>query len=270
MPGVSDLDLVALVDGPVEAAQVAALKALHRQLDASAAQGLDLGCDYAVIRSSRTARRCTGAGPTARSTVGAPVRAEDAPAQPRLVTLRRWYTSGVHRPIGSVVGSIAGLLFVLINAGAVPGSLVWRIAGVVGFAAAVWFAVIRGSEVAQTPPSRAALRTYGLSVAAMIVALPVGAALITNVLQKPNATPVWVVFVVGAHFLPFARAFQLPVFMWLSLSLVFVSVVGAVPSLAYNSGTAAGWTGVVAGFVLLLFSAIGPRLSQGGLTRAVP
>ncbi len=158
----------------------------------------------------------------------------------------------------------------LINAGAVPASLVWRIAGAVAFAADVWFAVIRGPEVAQSPPRRAALRTYGISVAAMIVALPVRAALISNVLDKPNAVPAWVVFVVGAHFLPFARAFLLPVFLWLSVSLVIVSVVGAVPVLAYNSETAAGWTGVVAGFVLLLFSAVGPRLSQGSLTRPVP
>lgn len=164
------------------------------------------------------------------------------------------------RPIGSVVGSIAGLVFVLVNAGAVPASLLWRIAGAVAFAAVVWFTVVRGPEVAQTPPSRAALRTYGISVAVMIIALPVGAAFIGNVLDEPNAVPCWVVFVVGAHFLPFARAFSLPVFLWLSLSLVIVAVVGAVPALAFDSAVAAGWTGVVAGFVLLFFSAVGPRL----------
>ncbi|MGA8114034.1 MAG: nucleotidyltransferase domain-containing protein, partial [Actinocatenispora sp.] len=45
-PGVSDLDLVALVDGPVDAARQAALVAVHRDLDAGAAANLDLGCVY--------------------------------------------------------------------------------------------------------------------------------------------------------------------------------------------------------------------------------
>jgi len=46
VPGVSDLDLVALVHGPVDATRVATLAALHRRLDESAARGLDLGCAY--------------------------------------------------------------------------------------------------------------------------------------------------------------------------------------------------------------------------------
>ncbi|MFC0028221.1 nucleotidyltransferase domain-containing protein [Micromonospora chaiyaphumensis] len=43
-PGVSDLDLVALTDGPVDAAREAALVAVHRRLDAGSAAGLHLGC----------------------------------------------------------------------------------------------------------------------------------------------------------------------------------------------------------------------------------
>jgi len=80
---------------------------------------------------------------------------------------------------------------------------------------------------------------------------------------------VWVVLAVGAHFLPFARAFHLPVFLWLSLSLVVVSVVGAVPALALDSETAAGWTAVAAGFIPLRFSAVGPHLNQPAQTRPV-
>jgi len=44
--GVSDLDLVALVHGPVNAARVSTLAALHRRLDELSAKGLDLGCAY--------------------------------------------------------------------------------------------------------------------------------------------------------------------------------------------------------------------------------
>jgi Nucleotidyltransferase domain len=46
VPGVSDLDLVALVDGPVDDRRQTTLVALHRQLDAGAAAGLNLGCVY--------------------------------------------------------------------------------------------------------------------------------------------------------------------------------------------------------------------------------
>jgi hypothetical protein len=46
LPGVSDLDLVALADGPVSPARRDELAALHRDLDAGAGAGLDLGCVY--------------------------------------------------------------------------------------------------------------------------------------------------------------------------------------------------------------------------------
>ena len=46
VPGVSDLDLVALTGGPVGPARQEILGGLHRELDRGAAQGLDLGCVY--------------------------------------------------------------------------------------------------------------------------------------------------------------------------------------------------------------------------------
>ena len=46
VPGVSDLDLVALVDGPVDERRESELAAVHRRLDAGAAAGLSLGCVY--------------------------------------------------------------------------------------------------------------------------------------------------------------------------------------------------------------------------------
>ena len=164
-------------------------------------------------------------------------------------------------PIGSIIGAVAGLTFVLVNASAVPGTLVWSIAAVAGFVAIGWYVVVRGSEVTQAPPSRSAMRTYTISVTAMVVAIPVGAAIISNVFSKPDAVLAWVVFVVGAHFVPFASAFALPIFKWLSATLLIVAILGAAAILASDSATAAGWTGVTAGFVLLAFSGFGPRLS---------
>lgn len=46
IPGVSDLDLVAVVEGPVDEMREAALVGLHRELDRGAAAGTDLGCVY--------------------------------------------------------------------------------------------------------------------------------------------------------------------------------------------------------------------------------
>jgi hypothetical protein len=46
VPGVSDLDLVAVVDGPVDASRESVLVALHRELDLGSAAGADLGCVY--------------------------------------------------------------------------------------------------------------------------------------------------------------------------------------------------------------------------------
>lgn len=45
-PGVSDLDLVAVVGGPVDEARQATLTALHRRLDEGSGRGLNLGCVY--------------------------------------------------------------------------------------------------------------------------------------------------------------------------------------------------------------------------------
>jgi hypothetical protein len=46
IPGVSDLDLVALTEGSVVKARQEVLASLHRELDGGIARGLDLGCMY--------------------------------------------------------------------------------------------------------------------------------------------------------------------------------------------------------------------------------
>jgi hypothetical protein len=46
LPGISDLDLVALVDGPVDADRQAALATIHRRLDSGPGAGCKAGCVY--------------------------------------------------------------------------------------------------------------------------------------------------------------------------------------------------------------------------------
>jgi hypothetical protein len=59
--GVSDLDLVALVEGPIGADRRAILVTLHRALDAAEAAGANLGCVYvdSSIRTDPAARHPT-------------------------------------------------------------------------------------------------------------------------------------------------------------------------------------------------------------------
>jgi hypothetical protein len=46
VPGISDFDLVAVIDGPLDGAREAALVGLHRELDRGSSVGGDLGCVY--------------------------------------------------------------------------------------------------------------------------------------------------------------------------------------------------------------------------------
>jgi hypothetical protein len=163
-------------------------------------------------------------------------------------------------PIGSVIGAVAGLVFVLANAGDLPAAAVIRIAGLVAFVL-VLVLLLRGPVAEPPRPSPAALRTYGLCVVGEVVAIPVGALVIRALGGPSELVVVWVVFVVGLHFLPFARAFGLPVFDLLAWTLIALAVVGGVLTVTADA-VAGRWTAVAAGFVLLGFAAAGPRLTR--------
>jgi hypothetical protein len=163
-------------------------------------------------------------------------------------------------PLGSVIGAVAGLVFVLANAGELPAALAFRVAGLVVFGL-VLVVLLRGPATAPPRPRPGALRTYVLCVVGEIVAIPVGAAVIRGLSGPPELIVVWVVFVVGVHFLPFARAFELPVFALLGWTLIVLALVGGALTLAVDA-TAGPWTAVIAGFVLLGFAAAGPRSAR--------
>lgn len=161
--------------------------------------------------------------------------------------------------LGSLIAAIGGIVLVLVNSGPLgtPISIVLRVLGVALFAAAVWYAIIRTrNRPAGSMPPRSALRTYWLCVIAEVVAIPVGAQLLIRVFDRSDVVLVWVVFVVGAHFLPFARAFQVPLFTPLAVGLMVVAVIGAVITLL-TSPLGAPAAGVTAGFLLLIFAARG-------------
>lgn len=174
--------------------------------------------------------------------------------------------------LGSMIGAIGGVIFVLVNAGAL-GSLARIFLGVVGvvvFLATLWYAVVRTRNHPAGPrPPADALRVYWICVAAEVVAIPLGAQVLVRVFDRPGLTLVWVVFVVGVHFLPFARAFRVPLFIGLGVALVVMALIGGLVTVIIGP-LGAPLAGVAAGFVLLAFAVVGAYRQESVATRVSP
>lgn len=56
VPGVSDLDLVAIIDGPIDGERQSLIIAVHEELDRGEASGADLGCAYVEERLANEPR----------------------------------------------------------------------------------------------------------------------------------------------------------------------------------------------------------------------
>lgn len=157
--------------------------------------------------------------------------------------------------MGSLALSLGGLLFVLVNAQTfLPElGLLVRLLGVLAFVLVVG-QVLRGTRQSRAPgrPSPAAWRTFALSVAGMWLAIPLGTSLLNQQLDLPQLIVLWVVFMVGAHFLPFASVFRAPLFLPLAWTLMGLAAVGVVLTLTVWP-TAPTVVAVLAGFVLLGF-----------------
>lgn len=163
----------------------------------------------------------------------------------------------LHSSTGSLIGAFGGLMFVLLNASTLPAP--WPLlCGVVGLAMFIGTLamIIRGRRRPgnDVRPRPGALRVYLTCVVAMIVAIPAGAALL-NRLGEPSLVVLWVIFVVGAHFIPFHRAFRQPLFGYLAAALMLLAVVGCALALGDLARPAA--FAVVAGLALLAFSLAG-------------
>jgi hypothetical protein len=162
--------------------------------------------------------------------------------------------------LGSLIGANGGLVFVLVNAGELPGrsALPLRVIAVIAFIAVIGVTLRSGSATPGGPaPDRRAWRTYLICVVAMVAAIPLGSVVLTRTFGQPTLVLPWVVLVVGAHFLPFAAAFRAGIFRALSWTLIAIALVGGTAAVSVDP-TVAPLTGVVAGFALLAFSAAGP------------
>ncbi|MDN5893840.1 MAG: hypothetical protein L0H93_07400 [Nocardioides sp.] len=155
------------------------------------------------------------------------------------------------RQMGGFIGAVGGLSFVLANAGALPGVLVLRVAGVAAFVALLAMLILRPPP-APPEPSPGAIRVYWACVAGEIAALPLGAAGF-RALDQTDLVPAWVVLVVGVHFVPFASAFRLPMFRWLGITMILVALSGMAVTLA---GVDEGARAAAAAAGVVLFGAV--------------
>lgn len=151
--------------------------------------------------------------------------------------------------IGSVIGSIGGTVFVLVNAGGLPAP--WSTVAVVGWLVAmvliIWSVFLRPRVlVSPAPPEPRAGVIYGLSVAAMVAGMFGGHAVLVALGQE-QAQPALAVACVGAHFVPFAATFDAPVFRPMGWSMLTVGLIGLVASVSTAGGTAAAAAAAVIG-----------------------
>lgn len=161
---------------------------------------------------------------------------------------------GLRQRLGLTIGTTFGLVFVLVNAGALPSPwpLVLRVAGLLAFAGV--------QLVIHTSPPRPATdggaagftRGYWAVVAVEVVALVVGVQVLARVFDGPEAGVAWVSLVVGLHFFALAVVWRERSLHVLAAALSACGASGLLLAAA-GAGEPAVATvgGVLPGFVLL-------------------
>ncbi len=133
--------------------------------------------------------------------------------------------------LGSVIGAAFGLVFVVVNTGSLPTAPAALLRGlaVVAFVAVLIAALRRSGPGGTRAPAGGGFgRGYWLVVAAEVVAIWGGLALLNGPLATPQAAVPWIASVVGAHFVALAVVWRNPLFHWLGAALLACGVAGLV------------------------------------------
>src|SRR5699024_6796869 len=147
-----------------------------------------------------------------------------------------------------------GLAFVLINAPSLPHQWpAWARTGAIAVAAALAVWVLLRPAPPAPRPGRPARVVYWRGGGIEAAAIFVGARWLMW-LDAKELGVIWVIAVVGVHFIPLARAFQRPPCRVLGVLLIALPGVGAGLTARWG-GTGSGLAGVTAGAVLLVFAA---------------
>jgi hypothetical protein len=162
--------------------------------------------------------------------------------------------------LGLLIGSVFGLVFVQVNAGALTTGIGTACRVVGGFAFLLVLARLRRVQ----RPSRSVPRPqagisftagYRVVVAAEVIAIVVGVRLLAGPLDVPDAGVAWVAFVVGLHFVALAIVWAVPIFGWVGGLLAVCGVAGLLLGFSEAPKAAiAGVGGVLPGGLLLGFA----------------
>lgn len=163
--------------------------------------------------------------------------------------------------VGSLIGAIFGMVFVLANVGGLPSGVaaVLRILGIAAFVG-VLIAVGRRprAAVGSRPAGGGFGRDYWLVVAAEVLAIGAGLVVLNRVLDAPQAAVAWISLVVGTHFIGLAVVWREAFFHWLGAAILLCGVVGLVlAATAAPAGAINVVGGVLPGAVLLAFAVWG-------------
>ncbi|HKH55167.1 MAG TPA: hypothetical protein VKA58_06910 [Propionibacteriaceae bacterium] len=178
----------------------------------------------------------------------------------------------MRQEVGSLIAAVSGVLLVQVPAGGLPAALEWpvRLLGILGFVGVLWYLWRRWRQPApeRRPRSRRAIRTFVVCLGLIVVGLLLGLWLFTQVLPTPALIVPWIVILLGLHFLLFATTFEFPIFERLGGVLFVLGIVGGAIFLSFTPAASA-LTGIVAGFVLLIFSVASeePQLGPVGSSR---
>lgn len=159
--------------------------------------------------------------------------------------------------LGSAIGAVFGVIYVEVNAGALPPAIsgVVRIVGVVLFAAVAALLVVgrHGSLSAEGPRRQGFGRGYWVVVVVEVAAIVVGARVLSGPAGLPDGVVAWISVVVGVHFVALAAVWRLPFYRILGAAIALCGVAGLVAAGAgASNAVVAGTGGVIPGALLLV------------------
>ena len=175
--------------------------------------------------------------------------------------------AAARRMVGPIIGVVFGLVFVLVNSGPLPSPwpIVLRVAGVVVailLAVKIVGVLRRPGGGAEQEPNRFD-RNYRLIVAAEVVGLFGGLAIINGVLGAGEFGIAWIAVVVGVHFFGLGAIWRSVPLHVLAATLTALGILGAVLGLLTGSAAViAGVAGVGSGAALFTAIALALRYEQ--------
>jgi hypothetical protein len=159
--------------------------------------------------------------------------------------------------LGSLIGAVFGLVFVVVNTAAAPTGVAraLRLFAVLAFVLVLLAQRRPPRPIAVARPERGAGLGYWLVVAAEVIALAVGIRLLNGPLDAPDGAVAWVALVVGLHFLALGIVWKEDLFHWLGASMALCGAVGLALAFAGSSKAAVDTVGgVLPGALLLAFA----------------